>query len=168
MNAIIHVPFLATGEARIGNRLYRWDFDDYCGPTFVRSGGEGVMSDDRISKERDAIKATIAYMDARIGAVTRLLDAEREEVASRNNDVAEREVKLARVEKERDALKAKLEHADTRIRRLETCVEDFLELTEVPDANCSCHLGPPCGDCVEYGGIRDVRKTANELLKEGE
>ena len=127
---------------------------------------EVCMSDDRISKERDAIKATIAYMDARIGAVTRLLDAEREEVASRNNDVAEREVKLARVEKERDALKAKLEHADTRIRRLETCVEDFLKLTEVPDANCSCHLNPPCGDCVEYGGIRDVRGLANALLKE--
>ena len=124
------------------------------------------MSDDRISKERDAIKATIAYMDARIGAVTRLLDAEREEVASRNNDVAEREVKLARVEKERDALKAKLEHADARIRRLEACIEDFLELTEVPDANCSCHLAPPCGDCVEYGSIREVRALANALLKE--
>lgn len=40
MNAIIHVTFLATGEARIGNRLYRWDFDDYCGPTFVRADGE--------------------------------------------------------------------------------------------------------------------------------
>ena len=70
------------------------------------------------------------------------------------------------VEKERDALKAKLEHADTRIRRLETCVEDFLELTEVPDANCSCHLGPPCRDCVEYGSIREVRALANALLKE--
>ena len=70
------------------------------------------------------------------------------------------------IEQERDAIKAKLEHADTRIRRLETCVEDFLELTEVPDANCSCHLNPPCGDCVEYSGIRDVRKRANVLLKE--
>ena len=124
------------------------------------------MSDDRISKERDAIKATIAYMDARIGAVTRLLDAEREEVASRNNDVAEREVKLARVEKERDALKAKLEYADARLRRLEACIEEFLDHTEVPDANCSCHLAPPCGDCVEYGSIREVRALANALLKE--
>ncbi len=70
------------------------------------------------------------------------------------------------IEQERDALKAKLEYADTRIRRLETCVEDFLELTEVPDANCSCHLGPPCRDCVEYGSIREVRALANALLKE--
>ncbi len=74
--------------------------------------------------------------------------------------------KLAEVEKERDALKAKLEHADARIRRLEACIEDFLELTEVPDANCSCHLAPPCGDCVEYGSIREVRALANALLKE--
>ena len=75
-------------------------------------------------------------------------------------------IHLEKLERERDALKIKLEHADTRIRRLETCVEDFLELTEVPDANCSCHLNPPCGDCVEYSGIRDVRKRANVLLKE--
>ena len=74
--------------------------------------------------------------------------------------------KLAEVEKERDALKAKLEHADTRIRRLEACIEEFLDHTEVPDANCSCHLAPPCGDCVEYGRIREVRGLANALLKE--
>ena len=71
-----------------------------------------------------------------------------------------------RISKERDAIKAKLEHADARIRRLEACIEDFLELTEVPDANCSCHLAPPCGDCVEYGSIREVRALANALLKE--
>ena len=74
--------------------------------------------------------------------------------------------KLAEVEKERDALKAKLEHADTRLRRLEACIEEFLDHTEVPDANCSCHLGPPCRDCVEYGSIREVRALANALLKE--
>lgn len=55
---------------------------------------------------------------------------------------------------------------EARIRRLESCIEDFLALTEPPDANCSCHINPPCGDCVEYGGIRDVRKAANKLLKE--
>ena len=74
--------------------------------------------------------------------------------------------KLAEVVKERDALKAKLEHADTRIRRLEACIEEFLDHTEVPDANCSCHLALPCGDCVEYGSIREVRALANALLKE--
>ena len=26
----------------------------------------------------------------------------------------------------------------------------------VPDRNCSCHLSPPCGDCVNYGGAREV------------
>ena len=71
-----------------------------------------------------------------------------------------------RISKERDAIKAKLEHADARIRRLEACIEDFLELTEVPDANCSCHLGPPCRDCVEYGRIREVCEWATALLKE--
>ena len=81
-------------------------------------------------------------------------------------EVDKLKAKLAEVEKERDAIKAKLEHADTRIRRLETCVEDFLELTEVPDANCSCHLGPPCRDCVEYGRIREVCEWATALLKE--
>lgn len=40
MTKIIHVTFTTPGEARIGKRVYRWDFHPYCGPTFVRADGE--------------------------------------------------------------------------------------------------------------------------------
>lgn len=40
-------------------------------------------------------------------------------------------------------------------RELLDAVAMFIEFAEEPpDRNCSCHIDPPCGDCVEYGGIR--------------
>lgn len=100
-----------------------------------------------IEQERDSLKAKLEYAEARIASLIKLGDGADESIRQLHARVAE-------VEVERDAAR--------------NCLEDFLELTEVPDPNCSCHVNPPCGDCVEYGGIRDVRKTANELLKEGE
>ena len=36
--------------------------------------------------------------------------------------------------------------------------EALVELlkTEVPSKNCSCHLNPPCSDCVDHGETRDL------------
>lgn len=34
--------------------------------------------------------------------------------------------------------------------------EALLSEQDVPDPNCSCHLAPPCDDCVEYSGIREI------------
>lgn len=25
-----------------------------------------------------------------------------------------------------------------------------------PSSNCSCHIAPPCGDCVDYSGLREM------------
>ena len=47
---------------------------------------------------------------------------------------------------------------------LTAALENLTEFTDVPDANCSCHLTPPCGDCVEYGGIRDALERARVVL----
>lgn len=33
-------------------------------------------------------------------------------------------------------------------------LQDLVAVIDVPDANCACHVSPPCGDCVEYGGLR--------------
>lgn len=35
---------------------------------------------------------------------------------------------------------------------------------EPPKANCSCHLSPPCSDCVEYSGLREAFDAAREAL----
>jgi hypothetical protein len=42
------------------------------------------------------------------------------------------------------------------------------ELYEVvpkpPPRNCSCHLNPPCNDCVEYDGLREVLSNMRATL----
>lgn len=30
-------------------------------------------------------------------------------------------------------------------------IKELIDTSIVPEANCSCHLHPPCGDCVEWG-----------------
>lgn len=30
------------------------------------------------------------------------------------------------------------------------------EFERPPEPNCSCHLNPPCGDCVEHGNTREL------------
>ncbi|MGC7464214.1 hypothetical protein QT654_20800 [Xanthomonas citri pv. citri] len=53
---------------------------------------------------------------------------------------------------------------------LEAALERLLEVTEHPPArNCSCHLSPPCSDCVDWGGLREAiadDETALAIPKE--
>lgn len=37
-------------------------------------------------------------------------------------------------------------------------------IPEPPEANCSCHLSPPCNDCIEYGGEREAFESAKEAI----
>lgn len=39
-----------------------------------------------------------------------------------------------------------------------------LELNPIPDANCRCHISAPCNDCVNYGSLREVIKSAYAAL----
>lgn len=47
---------------------------------------------------------------------------------------------------------------------LEFLEEQTLAFDDIPAANCSCHLSPPCGDCVDYGGIREALAAAKEAI----
>ena len=38
------------------------------------------------------------------------------------------------------------------------------EIAAPPDANCSCHLSPPCNDCVTYGYTRDILTQAIQVI----
>lgn len=38
------------------------------------------------------------------------------------------------------------------VRMLEKC----REFISPPERNCSCHILPPCSDCVDYGGEREL------------
>lgn len=43
-------------------------------------------------------------------------------------------------------------------------VNNLIDMIDVPEPNCSCHICPPCSDCVEYGGLRDVIETARGAI----
>ena len=44
-------------------------------------------------------------------------------------------------------------------------LEDLLDHTETPpDKNCSCHIAPPCSDCVDYSGIRYAIKQSRDTI----
>lgn len=42
------------------------------------------------------------------------------------------------------------------------------EITVYPERNCSCHLSPPCNDCVEYGAIREAMENTRALIAKAE
>jgi len=48
---------------------------------------------------------------------------------------------------------------------LRAALEEFLEMTEEPpEGNCSCHLNPPCSDCVDHSGLRRAFKIGRAAL----
>lgn len=56
--------------------------------------------------------------------------------------------------KRHEAEKAELEKQKSSLCGL---MEDLLEnMVQPPERNCSCHISPPCGDCVDWGGLREV------------
>lgn len=49
--------------------------------------------------------------------------------------------------------------------QLEAALEQLLEMVErPPERNCSCHISPPCGDCVDWSGLRTAIADAESAL----
>lgn len=40
------------------------------------------------------------------------------------------------------------------------------DTVEPPPKNCSCHISPPCSDCVDYGSLREAIELSKTSLKE--
>lgn len=51
-------------------------------------------------------------------------------------------------------------------KRLREALELCLDELWAPQEGCSCHISPPCGDCVEYQSIREAIAVARAALKE--
>jgi hypothetical protein len=51
--------------------------------------------------------------------------------------------------------------------RSEYVIEELINCMDlIPEPNCSCHIEPPCSDCVDHGWERELQKTAKELIQE--
>lgn len=38
------------------------------------------------------------------------------------------------------------------------------EIVTSPEPNCSCHISPPCNDCVEWAAIRETLATVKSAI----
>lgn len=48
-------------------------------------------------------------------------------------------------------------------------LEDLLNnMGRPPDSNCSCHISPPCNDCVDHAGLREAIEIAERVVVEAE
>lgn len=57
-----------------------------------------------------------------------------------------------------------LEQNPALLGELLAATEYLLEVTEPPERDCRCHTNPPCGDCVEYGGLREAREVTSAIV----
>lgn len=39
---------------------------------------------------------------------------------------------------------------------------------EPPEANCSCHIAPPCGDCINYSQLREAFEEGRAAIAAAE
>lgn len=48
-------------------------------------------------------------------------------------------------------------------------LELFMEVIDrPPERNCSCHISPPCKDCVENSGLREAFEYAERVINNAE
>lgn len=57
------------------------------------------------------------------------------------------------------------QYSDEYVNKLIAAIEGLLETDDTPERDCSCHISPPCNDCVEYGGRREAIAFAKEAIK---
>jgi hypothetical protein len=64
------------------------------------------------------------------------------------------------------ALRAELVRKDEALRSLVVWLQAAVEIIEyeTPKPNCSCHISPPCNDCMDYSRNRETISGANSAL----
>ncbi len=111
--------------------------------------GESVammLADDDHDEQRglDNARRIVACVNACAGIPTEMLEERRECAGAWFPE-------LENAKKQRDELLAALEFMLERI-------------SEPPEANCSCHLSPPCADCIDFGGEREAFEEAKSAI----
>jgi predicted nucleic acid-binding Zn-ribbon protein len=62
-------------------------------------------------------------------------------------------------------------HPDPRdavIAELVGALQDVVDELYTPEQNCSCHISPPCSDCLEYDGLRRIISNSRAALAKAE
>lgn len=56
--------------------------------------------------------------------------------------------------------------ADNRLPEAKRIISGLLGEIVVPDANCSCHISAPCGDCERWADTREAVAEAEAFIAE--
>ena len=69
---------------------------------------------------------------------------------------------------ERDELRGELVKVKAQRDRLAHLLAEWRENTteDIPYQNCSCHVSPPCNDCVEWSYLRELYTDIRSALAE--
>lgn len=66
-------------------------------------------------------------------------------------------------------IEVRVKELEERNKKLREALEYILEYVEPPPPKaCSCHISPPCWDCVDHGGLREALELSKAALKGGE
>lgn len=127
------------------------------------------------------------YMDQLRHALSSLQSSDAQaEIAKRDERIAELEIRLSGFSDLTGLMQSSLEGDTSRISELldqnekqadeierlkaviakcSAALETGLEVVDPPpERSCSCHLFPPCNDCVDYGGLREFFNFTEEAL----
>ena len=63
--------------------------------------------------------------------------------------------------------KARIAELEAECARLRAYAENMLNMSDgiAPERNCSCHIMPPCGDCVDWAGFREASTELKAALR---
>lgn len=62
------------------------------------------------------------------------------------------------------AMADRLEAQEALLREAVWRLNGLMDVTEPPEGNCTCHIKPPCGWCVEYEMVAEEHKQARATL----
>ena len=105
----------------------------------------------------------VAWMDYSCDPLVRLSDAEAI-IAQKDAEIIE-QCRINGMGAEREAsLLGQIERQSAALKLASLALSEGVEyVEEPPEKNCSCHLAPPCNDCVEHSAVReffiDARKA---------
>ena len=66
---------------------------------------------------------------------------------------------------DREKLQAEINALKAELALAKELLDRWYNDSDIPDSNCSCHISPPCGDCVNWGGLRETASETKKLLE---
>jgi len=115
------------------------------------------LRDWRLSLPSDNIEAMLLAANA--------IESLERQLAESQDDNTKLRSAVSRMADENIEFKEQLATVTAQRNSLEGALELMLErIQEPPDSNCSCHISPPCNDCVDFGGEREAFEVAKEAL----